>query len=411
MKNIKGLRYIIRKSLLENSNYIETDEALILKRTPEDNKLAIQSDLPGERDASSETFKNKEKIKKPGIFKWDTKFNAWTTSETNFKQAQELLNSINKTEFFIDKLEDIEQMVIASDAPNKNNLSDKIKIFINDLANATEEAAADAKIKQYLNFFSKFRKHSFTNSFLIFIQNPNATHVAGFGQWRDKLHRSVKKGAKGITIYAPIIKKNKDDNGNPTIDGDDRQIISIFKPVYVFDIADTEAIDERGETPETPQWFDDNTPNETADELTKYTEIVLQELGINLTTLDAKGGEKGYSAGGHINLTSDIAGVGKLSTLIHELAHELMHHRKSSPFYDEENNKQSRESKELQAESVSYTVLRNYNIPVKHHATYLALWKGNKDKIKSNMQFIINVSKFIIDRIDKVAEGFKNVQH
>ena len=46
-------------------------------------------------------------------------------------------------------------MVQNSDAPNKNNLSDRIKLFIDDLANATEEAAADAKIKQYLNFFSK----------------------------------------------------------------------------------------------------------------------------------------------------------------------------------------------------------------------------------------------------------------
>ena len=402
------IKQIIFKNISESTNW--TDEALVLKRTPEDNKIAIQSDLSGEREASSETFKNKEKIKKANIFKWDSKYNAWTTSDANFKQAQFLINSINKTEILIDKLEDIEQMVQNSDAPNKNNLSDRIKLFIDDLANATEEAAADAKIKQYLNFFSKFKKHSFTNSFLIFIQNPNATKVAGFRQWEEKFFRRVKKGAKGIMIFAPVTKKADGEEGvNPG--EDEKRIISTFKAVYVFDIADTEPIDERGETPKEPNWFDDNTPSETADKLTKYTEIVLQELGINLTQLDAKGGEKGYSAGGHINLSSEIAGIGKLSTLIHELAHELMHWKKSSPFYDDDNikNNNTNALQELQAESVSYTVLRHYNIPVQHHATYLALWKANKDKIKANMEVIIRVAKFIIEKIDKVEEDFKQI--
>lgn len=56
------IKQIIFKNISESTNW--TDEALVLKRTPEDNKIAIQSDLSGEREASSETFKNKEKIKK-----------------------------------------------------------------------------------------------------------------------------------------------------------------------------------------------------------------------------------------------------------------------------------------------------------------------------------------------------------
>ena len=55
------IKQIIFKNISESTNW--TDEALVLKRTPEDNKIAIQSDLSGEREASSETFKNKEKIK------------------------------------------------------------------------------------------------------------------------------------------------------------------------------------------------------------------------------------------------------------------------------------------------------------------------------------------------------------
>lgn len=397
---MENLRKLIKNKLIES---------LILKRLPGEGKVVVVSDLQDEREASKETFKNKESLKKAN-FKWDSNINAWATDERNFVQAQSALNVINKKEIIINKLEDIEELVRNSDAPNKNNLSDRIKLFIDDLANATDEAAADAKLKQYLNFFSKFRKHSFINSFLIFIQNPNATKVAGFRQWEEKFHRRVIKGAKGIMIYAPMVSKKK---GEEDLGGDeDEKTITRFKPVFVFDVADTEPIDEKGNLPEEPQWFDNNTPNETADQLTRYTEVVLEELGINLTKTDAKGGEKGYSAGDHINLTSSIEGVGRLSTLIHELAHELMHWKRTSPFYDEENlkNNNSRELKELQAESVSYTVLRHYEIPVQHHATYLALWKANKDKIKDNMNLIVKVAKFIIEKIDNVAEHLNKVE-
>lgn len=394
-----------RYNILENGF---SNEALILKRDKENKKLIVFSDLENERESSQETFKNKTKLKDAG-FKWDANNKAWTISDEELAKAVSTLNAINKSEKIIDRLEDIEEVVATSDAPNKTSLTDRIKLFIDDLANATDEAAADAKIKQYLNFFSKLKKRSFTNTLLIFIQNPNATHVEGYRTWQTKYHRFVKKGAKGITIFAPVTSKVDQElpDGDPGLDNEvKKRSIVTFKAATVFDVADTEPMDEKGNLPETPNWFDDNTPSETADELFRYSEILLQELGINLTTLDAKGGEKGFSAGDHINLTSDVKGVGRLSTLIHELAHELLHWRKSSPFYDEENMQvnNSRELKELQAESVSYTVLKHYNIPVQHHATYLALWRANKDSIKANLDIILKVSEFIIERIDRIAK-------
>lgn len=403
------IKKYIKQRLFES---IETDEALILKRIPSEKKIAIKSDLSDERKASQETFKNKGKFRP--LFSWNDEIKAWVTSDSNLAQAKDILSSINKTEMLISKLEELDELIIDTNnipTSKTNELDQKIKSFIEDLANATDEAAADAKLKQYLNFFSKFSVKSFNNSVLIFIQRPDATRVEGFQTWINKFHRKVRKGSKGIMIFKPIFSKT-DKNFNVDKEED---VVDNGRPIsygitYVYDISDTDPIDERGNLPEAPRWFDDNTPSETADQLFKYVEVVIQELGINLTQLDAKGGEKGYSSGDHINLTSNIEGVGRLSTIIHELAHELMHWRKSSPFYDEKNMEanRSRELKELQAESVSYTVLRNYNIPVVHHATYLALWKANKEKIQANMNIIITVSKFIIKKIDKIAEDFKN---
>jgi hypothetical protein len=56
--------------------------------------------------------------------------------------------------------------------------------------------------------------------------------------------------------------------------------------------------------------------------------------------------------------------------------------------------------KELQAESVSYVVLKHYNLPVAHHPTYLALWKANSEKIRKNMDIITKCAKYIIEGID-----------
>lgn len=383
-------------------------EALILKRDSENGTLVAMSDLTDARAASSETFKNKETLKKDNLFKWDGAY--WRTDISNFTNAMSRLSTINKKESLIEKLEDIEELVVTSDAPNKANLGDKIKMFINDLANATDEAAADAKIKQYLSFFSKFRGHSFTNTILIWIQRPDATRVAGFRQWEEKYHRSVKKGAKGIMIFAPMMKKN-DPNSIGSDAALDKELaqnrVVGFKPVYVFDISDTNPIDARGEIPETPQWFDNNTPSATADKLTQYISTLINELGINLTRNDSKSGEMGYSAGDHINLSSNVSGVGQFSVAAHELAHELMHRKNTSLYYsmDDQSSGSLRELEELQAEAVAYTVCKHFNLPVQHQATYLAMWKANKDKIQANLEVISKVSRFIIEKLEEIAKS------
>jgi hypothetical protein len=182
--------------------------------------------------------------------------------------------------------------------------------------------------------------------------------------------------------------------------------VTKFKAVNVFDISDTEPIDERGEVPDTPQWWGENTPSETADMLYNAVIEVAADLGIRVTQSDAKGGEKGYSAGDHINISSDVTGAARLSTMIHEIAHELMHWKKSSIYFiDNGEGKAKNELQELQAESVSYVVLKHYGIPVEHHATYLALWKANKERIQKNLESISKVSQFIIDKIDAQVDN------
>jgi hypothetical protein len=124
-------------------------------------------------------------------------------------------------------------------------------------------------------------------------------------------------------------------------------------------------------------------------------------MGIQISKSGSERGEKGYSAGNKINISSAREGAGEVSTLVHEIAHELMHWKKSSIYYQENTDAKL---KELQAESVSYVVLKHYELPAEHHPTYLALWKANKDKIKENVKVITDVAKFIITEIDKIEK-------
>lgn len=388
-------------------------EALMLKVDRENNKLIVQSDESDSKKASQETFRNKEKLKDGG-FKWGPSVNyqsaVWVTDIENFEQAKKILDDINKSGQFIGKVEELEEFVSNSENfDGKAKLMDKINMYVQDLANITDEKALSAEIRRYLTFFAGFRNYSFHNTLLIWIQKPNATKVAGFRAWEKKFRR-VKKGAKGIMIWAfrPAKNNKQDDSEDVTDAGLDKQVQTgtpgKFLPVHVFDISDTEPIDERGEVPETPKWFEESEPTETTKELYKYLSEIIDIMGIKLTKGDAKAGEKGYSAGNHINMSSPIEGAGEVSTLIHELAHELMHWKKSSIYYQGDEIKYDSAIKELQAESVAYTVMKHYGLPVQHQATYLALWKANKEKILANIEVISKVSGFIIKEIEKLAD-------
>jgi len=209
----------------------------------------------------------------------------------------------------------------------KDELGQRIDGYIKNLTQDLDEVSASAEIKNFLAFQSKLKSRSFHNTLLIYIQNKKATHVEGFRAWQEKFGRQVKKGAKAITIFAPITKKkdDTDDINNPDIDRQVKQKnYTWFRPVNVFDISDTEPIPGKEHLyVSAPQWHADDTPNEKADKIFNYAMQLATELGINVERGAAKGGEMGYAAGDHINITSNIDGVNKAGTFIHEIAHEL----------------------------------------------------------------------------------------
>jgi len=437
--------------------------ALNLQHDKENGRLSAVSDEGDASFNSQDTFMIKDVLKKDG-FKWDGK--AWSIEDSQFDKAKVTIAKANekladqleksttskyrnygddeqksarvskareKAKEIIDNLKDLEAFV-EENIPDAGSLvKSKIDDYVRDLANITDEAALSSEIRRYLSFFTKFHKYTLHNRMLIYIQRPTATHVAGFKTWQTKFKRAVTKGSKPIAILAPIMRRiprqyKKDDKGEfltrPNWKTGKPEKIPLeqftgrWRAVNVFDIEDTYALDELdGAIPEQPEWFGGDDESDTASSLVEYLKYAIENMGIKVTKDAAMGGEKGYSAGGHINLSSDVKGAGEASTLVHEFAHELMHWRKSSPFYQQGNEGDEIKKMftkdaalhELQAESVSYTVLKHYELPVQHHPTYLALWKANKDKILANLELISNVATFIIKKVDDMAKKYPNV--
>ena len=130
----------------------------------------------------------------------------------------------------------------------------RLKDITDSIETGIKELFESDKYKQYLSTMSRFHKYSVNNTMLIYMQRPDATHVAGFNKWHDQFGRNVMKGEKGIKIIAPTpykkkIEKDKIDPDTklPMLDADgnvmkeEKEIsIPMFKPVTVFDVSQTE---------------------------------------------------------------------------------------------------------------------------------------------------------------------------
>ena len=91
----------------------------------------------------------------------------------------------------------------------KQTNKERLKDITDSIETGIKELFESDRYRQYLATMSRFHRYSVNNTMLIYMQRPDATHVAGFNKWRDQFGRSVKKGEKGIKIIAPRPSRRK----------------------------------------------------------------------------------------------------------------------------------------------------------------------------------------------------------
>jgi len=263
----------------------------------------------------------------------------------------------------------------------------KIDGWIENLASMTDAAAQTELFKAYLRTSAAFHEYSWGNQILIWMQRPDATRVAEFNTWKT-LNRNVKKGAKGISILAPLLAKIKPDD--PNYDPNDPKSSRLygFRAVYVFDVSDTE-----GEP--LPDLDVKYRADGDGSMIVAALESAAKEIGADIEYTDnLPEGTKGSSSSNHqIKIRKSMLSMEQAGTLAHELAHELLHHRHFNP-----ERPPSKEQRELEAESVSYMVMQYFGVE-QPSQFYLAAWNATATQIKDSLQTIRDTAKQIIDHI------------
>lgn len=245
------------------------------------------------------------------------------------------------------------------------------------LSTALEQGKSES-LTAYLATMARFHQYSFGNIMLIAIQRPDATHVAGFNAWK-KLGRYVKKGEKGIVIIAPMIIKKKDDEQR---DGDEPTILR-FKAAYVFDVSQTE-----GEPlPEFARVG--GNPNGSTERL----RTLVRDQGIELEYVETLYGADGVSAGGKIQLIDSLTPAEEFSTLVHELAHEMLHK-------GDARNGSTKTIRETEAEAVAFVVCQAIGLETTTAAAdYIQLYNGNKATLATSLDRIQHTATAILQAI------------
>jgi hypothetical protein len=261
----------------------------------------------------------------------------------------------------------------------REEVGDVVQRGIDELSEALAAGKSD-RLKAYLAVMARFHKYSFQNCVLIWSQFSEATFVQGFHAWK-KLGRSVKKGAKGIGIIAPMVYRSKDER-KATEAGE--KVIRGFKVVHVFDISQTEGDD----LPEFATISGDPGNNIAA------VEQLIRSHGIELLYEDIEGGADGLSKKGTIVIANDLPPARVMLTLIHELSHEFLHAS------SERRRETTKTVRETEAEAVAFVVGSALGVDcVDHSSDYIQLYNGNAELLAQSMEHIQKTAARILEGI------------
>ena len=101
----------------------------------------------------------------------------------------------------------------------------------------------------------------------------------------------------------------------------------------------------------------------------------------------------GTSSGGRIRLLTGLSPAVEFATLVHEYAHELLHHADDRPA--------SRETRELEAEAVAFVVGVAVGLDTTDSSRdYIHLYRGDREALEQSLTRVQQASATILQAID-----------
>ena len=307
-------------------------------------------------------------------------------------------------------------IVLTSEKP-----AEKLKEITDRLEQGIAELFDSERYREYLKVMSKFHNYSFHNTLLIAMQKPDASLVAGFSAWKNNFERNVMKGQKGIKIIAPSPYKIKQEmqkidphTQKPIIGKDGKPVteekevtIPAYKVVSVFDVSQTEGKE---------------LPDIAVDELTgdvdRYKDFfaALEKTSpVPIAFENIEGGSHGYYhlEDKRIAINEGMSELQTLKTAIHEIAHAKLHDIDLNAPKDEQQPHVDRRTREVEAESVAYTVCQHYGLDTSDYSFgYVAGWSSGRElsELKSSLETIRSAAAEIINSIDENLAELQKAQ-
>ena len=293
-------------------------------------------------------------------------------------------------------------------AENKN--AQQVREITDKLEQGIKELFESERFKEYLRTMSKFYNYSFNNTLLIAMQKPDATLIAGYTSWQRNFDRHVLKGEKGIKILAPApykatmeMEKIDPQTQKPMLDADGKPVTETvevmcpaFKVVSVFDVSQTDGKE-----------LPDIMVGELTGSVEQYEDFwrALKEISPVPVELEKiEGGAHGYYhlVDKRIAIDEGMSEMQTIKTLIHEIAHAKLHattpDEKTAP-----EDRKDRHTKEVEAESVAYTVCQRYGLETSDYSFgYIAGWSSDKEtkELKGSLETIRSTAAEMIESID-----------
>jgi len=291
------------------------------------------------------------------------------------------------------------------------------------LTGAVETLVSGEDWARALAFAARFRSRSFNNTLLIWVQHeaafeagrvpePVPSYVAGYKQWQQ-LGRQVQKGQPGYMIFAPVTGRfasatpadvsswrRLGPREKPKPGEVARSKMVGARPAYVWDVSQT-AGDPIPEPP-SPKLLEGEAPVGLWEGLAAQISALGFEV-LRVSDAGQIGGADGVTdyTTRQVSVRTDVTEANQIATLVHELAHVLMH----DPADQEA--RQHRGIREVEAESVALMIgaahgmdTSGYTIP------YVAGWASSVkdsepgDVIKATGERVRKTALAILDQLD-----------
>jgi hypothetical protein len=270
----------------------------------------------------------------------------------------------------------------------KQTAKEVIAANVQSLIEQLEQGHSEA-LTAYLTAMGRFHNYSFGNILEIARQKPEATRVAGLYAW-NQLGRKVKKGEHGIRILAPVIgvRRKKDQEAEKDIRTQNQAVLVGFRDAYVFDVSQTEGT----ELPE----FSERVAGNAGEYRDRLVDFVISQ-GIALEFKENIAPALGVSYGGKIALLPGQSSAEEFSTLVHELAHEMLHKA-------DRRTATTKTVRETEAEAIAFVVGKAVGLETgSASADYIHLYHGNAALLTESLEVIQKTSAVILSALESPA--------